>query len=102
VLDSAEQPPRALEFALVLTLSGTGEAAVRASYLVPCAAWHPANRATLQGDTVAVEAVAWQRTLLAVQLLAPGVYVAMHNQVLCFPGVVKDAERLRFVRASGA
>jgi L-asparaginase len=28
--------------------------------------------------------------LLAVQLLAPGVYVAMHNRVLQFPGVVKD------------
>jgi len=36
--------------------------------------------------------------LLAVQLVAPGVYVAMHNQVLRFPGVVKDVERLRFVR----
>ncbi len=30
--------------------------------------------------------------LLAVQLLEPGVYVAMHNQVLRFPGVVKDRE----------
>ena len=28
--------------------------------------------------------------LLAVQLLPPGVYVAMHNQVLRFPGVMKD------------
>ncbi len=27
---------------------------------------------------------------LAVQLCAPGVYVAMHNQVLAFPGVIKD------------
>ncbi|HZJ66370.1 MAG TPA: asparaginase domain-containing protein [Kofleriaceae bacterium] len=39
--------------------------------------------------------------LLAVQLLEPGVYVAMHNQVLQFPGVVKDAERRTFVKASG-
>src|SRR5690606_33585272 len=31
--------------------------------------------------------------LLAVQLLAPGVYVAMHNKVLRFPGVVKDRSR---------
>jgi L-asparaginase len=30
--------------------------------------------------------------LLAVQLLPPGVYVAMHNQVLQFPGVVKDRD----------
>lgn len=28
--------------------------------------------------------------LVAVQILAPGVYVVMHNQVLAFPGVVKD------------
>ncbi|MCA8957672.1 MAG: asparaginase [Planctomycetes bacterium] len=38
--------------------------------------------------------------LLAVQLVAPGVYVAMHNQVLRFPGVVKDRERGIFVRSA--
>lgn len=36
--------------------------------------------------------------LLAVQLLTPGVYVAMHNQVLAFPGVVKDREHGTFRR----
>lgn len=36
--------------------------------------------------------------LLAVQLLDPGVYVAIHNQVLAFPGVVKDHQRGTFVR----
>jgi L-asparaginase len=36
--------------------------------------------------------------LLAVQLVAPGVYVAMHNQVLQFPGVSKDLERRTFVK----
>ena len=36
--------------------------------------------------------------LLAVQLLQPGVYVALHNQVLRFPGVVKDHKELRFVK----
>jgi L-asparaginase len=36
--------------------------------------------------------------LLAVQLVPPGVYVAMHNQVLQFPGVVKDPERRTFVK----
>lgn len=36
--------------------------------------------------------------LLAVQLVGPGVYVAMHNQVLRFPGVVKDLERRTFVK----
>ncbi len=36
--------------------------------------------------------------LLAVQVLAPGVYVAMHNHVLRFPGVVKDKDKGTFVR----
>jgi L-asparaginase len=36
--------------------------------------------------------------LLAVQILAPGVYVAMHNQVLQFPGVVKDRVLGTFVK----
>lgn len=36
--------------------------------------------------------------LLAVQLLAPGVYVAMHNQVLQFPGVIKDRLAGTFVK----
>jgi L-asparaginase len=36
--------------------------------------------------------------LIAVQLVAPGVYVAMHNQVLKFPGVVKDPQRRTFVK----
>ena len=34
--------------------------------------------------------------LLAVQLVAAGVYVVMHNTVLRFPGVVKDHERMTF------
>jgi L-asparaginase len=37
--------------------------------------------------------------LLAVQWVAPGVYVAMHNRVLAFPGVIKDREHGTFVRA---
>jgi L-asparaginase len=40
--------------------------------------------------------------LLAVQLVPPGVYVAMHNQVLRFPGVVKDPERRTFVKIAEA
>lgn len=35
--------------------------------------------------------------LMAVQLVEPGVWVAMHNRVLRFPGVVKDAEHGTFV-----
>ena len=37
--------------------------------------------------------------LLAVQLAPPGVYVAMHNKLLAFPGVQKDPVRGTFVRA---
>jgi L-asparaginase len=36
--------------------------------------------------------------LLAVQLLAPGVFVALHNQVLQFPGVRKDPDLGTFVK----
>jgi L-asparaginase len=39
--------------------------------------------------------------LLAVQLLPPGVYVAMHNQVLQFPGVTKDRSAGTFVKEVG-
>ena len=35
--------------------------------------------------------------LLAVQVLDPGIYVAIHNQVLAFPGAKKDRERGTFV-----
>jgi len=38
--------------------------------------------------------------LLAVQIVPPGVYVAMHNQVLQFPGVVKDLVARTFVKVS--
>lgn len=40
--------------------------------------------------------------LVAVQLVPPGVYVAMHNQVLRFPGVRKDADRRTFVKDAEA
>lgn len=40
--------------------------------------------------------------LLAVQLVPPGIYVALHNTVLRFPGVVKDFKRMTFRRAEGS
>jgi L-asparaginase len=36
--------------------------------------------------------------LLAVQLLPPGVYLSMHNNVLAFPGVIKDWKHGRFIK----
>lgn len=41
-------------------------------------------------------------SLLAVQLLSPGVYAVMHNQVLRFPGVCKDRQAGTFVRRADA
>ncbi len=38
--------------------------------------------------------------LLAVQVVTPGVYVAMHSQVLKFPGVIKDYAAASFVKAA--
>ena len=37
-------------------------------------------------------------SLVAVQCVDPGVYVAMHNRVLQFPGVVKDRDRGVFTK----
>jgi L-asparaginase len=49
-------------------------------------------------DTDALQNVI--EALLASRLLGAGVYVTMHNRVLKFPGVVKDREKLTFVRKS--
>jgi len=38
--------------------------------------------------------------LLACRLAPPGVYVAMHNRLLRFPGVVKDRTSLNFVQST--
>jgi L-asparaginase len=40
--------------------------------------------------------------LMAVQLVAPGVYVAMHNTLLRFPGVIKDKKQGTFVKVEDA
>lgn len=63
-LRSAEERVQDLECALALTLQGSGKAKVRVSYLVPCAVWRPAYRATLRDETVLIEAegVVWQHT----------------------------------------
>ncbi len=38
--------------------------------------------------------------LLACRLAPPGIYVAMHNRLLRFPGVVKDRASLSFVKSA--
>ncbi|HPF41489.1 MAG TPA: asparaginase domain-containing protein [Phycisphaerae bacterium] len=47
-------------------------------------------------DTDAIQNVT--ESLLACRLLTPGVYAVIHNKALQFPGVVKDRERMTFVR----
>jgi L-asparaginase len=37
--------------------------------------------------------------LFASSLVKPGIYVAMHNHLLSFPGVKKDREKLTFIQA---
>lgn len=61
----AEQPEQRRECALELTLDSAGGAArLKASYLVPCALWRPAYRATLAGEALRLETfgVVWQST----------------------------------------
>ena len=36
--------------------------------------------------------------LLACRIVSPGVYLAMHNQILKFPGIIKDRRRMTFCR----
>jgi L-asparaginase len=55
---------------------------------------HGTDRLAVTGHRILVT-----EALCAVQVVAPGVYVAMHNRVLAFPGVRKDYERMTFVRA---
>jgi len=47
-------------------------------------------------DTDALQNVT--EALLASRMVGAGVYVAMHNRVLKFPGVIKDREALTFIR----
>jgi uncharacterized protein (TIGR02231 family) len=63
-LAMAEERVQDQECVLSVSVEGSGEARVRVSYLVPCAVWRPAYRATLSGEVVQVEceAVVWQRT----------------------------------------
>ena len=49
-------------------------------------------------DTDAIQNVT--EALLAARLVDPGVYVAMHNRILSFPGVVKNHALLNFEQAS--
>lgn len=51
-------------------------------------------------DTDATQNVT--EALLACRLIGPGVYVAMHNRILSFPGVAKDRDTLSFYKPDSA
>ena len=93
----------AMQHAGVIVVHGTDRLAVTGERVVEVAGV-PASPVVLTGamrpyelrSTDALQNLT--EALLAVQLVPPGVYVAMHNQVLQFPGVVKDRERGTFVK----
>ena len=81
------------------TLSETGELLVRqCSRLEIPILLTGAMRPYEFRDTDATQNVI--EALLASRMVDPGVYLAMHNRVLRFPGVVKDRQALTFVRKS--
>ena len=79
------------------TLAVTGEAILRScpSIKVPCVLTG-AMRPWIMKNTDAMQNIV--ESFAVVQLLQGGVYVAMQNRVLQFPGVIKDNEKLRFVK----
>jgi L-asparaginase len=101
IAESAERLAR--QTAGVVVVHGTDRLAVSGDRLVALAGT-PASPVVFTGamrpyelrSTDALQNLT--EALLAVQLLAPGVYVAMHNQVLQFPGVVKDKHAGTFVK----
>ncbi|MBC8201078.1 MAG: asparaginase [Planctomycetes bacterium] len=79
------------------TLSITGECIVRKypELAVPCVLTG-AMRPWIMRNTDALQNLV--ESFSVVKLVEPGVYVAMHNRILQFPGVVKDTKHLRFVK----
>lgn len=79
------------------TLAQTGELLCRemAGLLIP-AILTGAMRPYEFRDSDALQNVT--EALLACRVANPGVYVAMHNRLLAFPGVVKDRKTLTFVK----
>ncbi len=79
------------------TLAKTGECIVKSfpNLSIPCVITG-AMRPWIMRNTDALQNLV--ESFSVVKLLKSGVYVAMHNQVLQFPGVVKEKENLRFVK----
>jgi L-asparaginase len=88
----------------VVIVHGTDRLAVSGDAIAACAGGVPRVPIVLTGamrpyelrSTDALQNLT--EALLAVQICAPGVYVAMHNSVLQFPGVEKDRDAGTFVK----
>jgi L-asparaginase len=79
------------------TLSQTGECIVETCSGLPVSCvLTGAMRPWIMRNTDALQNIV--ESLTVVKYLNPGVYVAMHNRVLQFPGVIKDKEQLRFIK----
>jgi L-asparaginase len=97
----------AREYAGVIVVHGTDRLAISGERVVELAGT-PASPIVFTGamrpyelrSTDALQNLT--EALIAVQLVSPGVYVAMHDQVLKFPGVVKDRSAGTFVRREDA
>lgn len=79
-------------------LAESGEATCRAETPKTAIVFTGAIRPYELRDTDAIQNLT--EALLAVRLVNPGVYVAMHNKVLRFPGVFKDREAGTFLGGS--
>lgn len=79
------------------TLATTGERIVELypNLEVPCILTG-AMRPWIMRNTDALQNIV--ESFAVVQVVTPGVYVAMQNRVLQFPGVVKNNEKMRFVK----
>lgn len=79
------------------TLSVTGEVILDScqNLTIPCVLTG-AMRPWIMKNSDAMQNIV--ESFAVVQLLQKGVYVAMQNRVLQFPGVTKDKEKLRFVK----
>ena len=101
IVQAVQQAVRQADAVLILhgtdTLEATGEALHRALAdptvpVVLTGAMKPYEFRNTDAAQNVTEA------LLACRQMPPGVYVAMHNRVLRFPGVVKDRQGLSFIR----
>ena len=100
IVEVSHQYARTLDGVVIVhgtdTLAETGEAIFASGNPASPIVLTGAMRPYVMRNTDAMQNLA--EALLAVQLAQPGVYCAMHNQLLPFPGVKKDRSAGSFYR----